>query len=287
MKLYIWQPLFQYPTQFSKYVLVTIFLGTISWCRQALGQQNSSSSYGLGIVQKQSYIGQVRCADLANLVSIDLLAPEDGARTLSERPTFYWYIEHKLLASKNTTQVSYGNNFYVDFFVRDGFARNAKSIFRSRSEVTPKVKSGLYRFELPANAPSLQINKTYSWHIRYIQPSSQDNSDITNQIDIRAIIKRESNPSVMERVQAASTHLDKARIFAENLYWYDALDAYTKWIDVNPNDTAALRERLAMLDQVIESYPKKKCIGKYNVNNSSLINSKQSILQIMKYSPSR
>ncbi|WP_434686034.1 DUF928 domain-containing protein [Pseudanabaena minima] len=287
MKLYLWQTLFQYPTQSSKLVLVTVFLGTISWCGQVVGQSKSNSSYGLGVVQNQSYVGQVRCADLANLVSIDLLAPDDGARTLSERPTFYWYIEHKLLPSKNSTQVSYSNNFYVDFFVRDGFARNAKSIFRSRSEVTPKVKSGLYRFELPANAPSLEVNKTYSWHIRYIQPSGQDNNDITNQIDIRAIIKRESNPSVMEKVQSASTHLEKARIFAENLYWYDALDAYTKWIDVNPNDREALRERLAMLDQVIESYPKKKCIGKYNVNNSSLINSKQSIPQIMKYSPSR
>jgi Domain of Unknown Function (DUF928) len=287
MKLYLWQPLFQYPTQSSKLVLVTIFLGTICWCGQVSGQSTSNRSYGLGVVQNQSYLGQVRCADLANLVSIDLLAPDDGAKTLSERPTFYWYIEHKSLASKNSTQVGYSNNFYVDFFVRDGFARNAKSIFRSRSEVTPKTKSGLYRFELPANAPSLEVNKTYSWHIRYIQPSDQDNSDVSNQIDIRAIVKRESNPSVIEKVKSASTHLEKARIFAENLYWYDALDAYTKWIDINPSDREASRERLAMLDQIIESYPKKKCIGKYNTNNSSLINSKQSIPQIMKYSPSR
>lgn len=283
MKLYIWRSLFQYP----KLVLATIFLGAISWCGQVAGQSKSNSSYGLGVVRNQSHIGQVRCADLANLVSIDLLAPDDGARTLSEHPTFYWYIEHKSLAPKNSTAVSYSNNFYVDFFVRDGFARNAKSIFRSRSELTPQVKSGLYRFELPANAPSLEVNKTYSWHIRYMQPSSQDNSDVTNQIDIRAIIKRESNPSVIEKVKGASTHLEKARIFAENLYWYDALDAYTTWIDANPNDREALHERLAMLDQIIESYPKKKCIGKYNVNNASLINSKQSIPQIMKYSPSR
>ncbi|MEA5488341.1 MULTISPECIES: DUF928 domain-containing protein [Pseudanabaena] len=283
MKLYIWRSLFQYP----KLVLVTILLSAVSWCAPILGQSKSISSYGLGIVQSSSQREQIRCADLTNLVSIDLLAPDDGARTLSERPTFYWYIEHKSLASKNSTQVGYSNNFYVDFFVRDGFARNAKSIFRSRSEVTPKVKSGLYRFELPAKAPALEVNKTYSWHIRYMQLSGHDQSDVTNQIDIRAIVKRESNPSVIKKVQAASTHLEKARIFAKNLYWYDALDAYTKWIDVNPNDKEALQERLAMLDQLMERYPKKKCIGKYNVNNSSLINSKQSIPQIMKYSPSR
>jgi hypothetical protein len=284
MKLYIWQPLFQCP----KLVFVTIFLSTISWCGQVTGQSKSNSSYGLGTLPNQFPEGQVRCGDLTNLVSIDLIAPDDGARTLSERPTFYWYVEHKSLASKNSKPVSYNsNNFYMDFFIRVGFARNAKSIFRSRSEVTPKVKSGLYRFELPANAPSLEVNKIYSWHIRYMQPSAHDQSDVTNQIDIRAIVKRESNPSVIKKVQAASTHLEKARIFAENLYWYDAFDAYTKWIDVNPNDKDALQERLAMLDQLMKRYPKKKCMGKYNVNNSSLINSKQSILQIMKYSPSR
>lgn len=127
----------------------------------------------------------------------------------------------------------------------------------------------------------MEIGKTYAWHIRYVQADHEYEVN-SNQLDTRAIVKRESNVSVIEKVRATSANLEKARIFAANLYWYDALDEYTKWIDANPNDMQASRERLSMLDQIIERNPKLKCIGKYNVNNASLINSKKSTPQIMK-----
>ena len=272
MKLYIWRSLFHLP----ELGLTTIFLVAISWFVPNAVRSKDSSSYGLGIVQNRYYErGTIRCANLGNLVAVDLLAPDDGARTLAERPTFYWYIDHK---SQN--EVKNDKNFYIYFILKEGFGANAKSIFRSRSVGILKASSGLYRFTLPPNSPTLEIGKTYAWHIRYMQADSEALNS-SNQIDTRAIVKRESNSSVVEQVKVASTNLEKARIFAENLYWYDALDEYTKWIDANPNDMQASRERLSMLDQIIERNPKLKCIGKYNVNNSSLINSKQSTLQIM------
>jgi Domain of Unknown Function (DUF928) len=274
MKLYIWRFLFHFP----KLIFVTGFIVANSWCVTNAAQPKDGNSYGLGIVQNRYAGGQIRCPNLGNLVAVDLLAPGDGARTLAARPTFYWYIDHK---SQN--EVKNEKSFYVDFILREGFGRDAKSIFRSRSVGILKARSGLYRFTLPPNSPSLEISKTYSWHIRYVQADSEYKaSDSSNQIDTRAIVKRESNSSVIEEVKAASTNLEKARIFAENLYWYDALDEYTKWIDANPHDMQASRERLSMLDQIIERNSKLKCIGKYNVDNSSLINSKQSKPQIMK-----
>ncbi|GBO56827.1 hypothetical protein APA_5162 [Pseudanabaena sp. lw0831] len=275
MKLYIWRSLFHCP----KLVFATVFFVAISWCGPATVQSKNSSSYGLGIVQNRYYErGTVRCGNLGNLVAVDLLAPDDGARTLTARPTFYWYIDHK---SQN--EIKNEKSFYIDFILREGFGLNAKSIFRSRSVGILKASSGLYRFTLPPNSPALEIGKTYAWHIRYVQADSEYEAlNSSNQIDTRAIVKRESNSSVIEQVRVASTNLEKARIFAENLYWYDALDEYTKWIDANPHDKQASHERLLMLDQIIERNPKLKCIDKYKVNNSSLINSKQSTPQIMK-----
>jgi hypothetical protein len=273
MKLYIWRSQFHW----TKLVFATIFIVAIGWCAPNTVQSKASSSYGLGIVQNQHNAGTVRCGNLGNLVAVDLLAPDDGARTLAERPTFYWYIDHK---SQN--EVKREKSFYIDFILREGFSRNAKSIFRSRSVGILKASSGLYRFTLPPNSPALDIGKTYAWHIRYVQADNEYEAINSNQIDTRAIVKRESNASVIEKVRATSTNLEKARIFAENLYWYDALDEYTKWIDANPKDMQASSERLSMLNQIIERNPKLKCIGKYNVNNSSLINSKQSTPQIMK-----
>lgn len=275
MKLYVLRSQFHC----TKLVFATIFFVAISWCIPVKVQSKSSSSYGLGIVQNRYYKNEtVRCGNLGNLVAVDLLAPDDGARTLASRPTFYWYIDHK---SQN--EVKNEKSFYIDFILREGFGRNAQSIFRSRSVSILKASFGLYRFTLPPNSPALEIGKTYAWHIRYIQADSEyDALNSSNQIDTRAIVKRESNSSLIEQVNAVSTNLEKARILAKNLYWYDALDEYTKWIDANPNDKQASRERLSMLDQIIERNPKLKCIGKYNVNNSSLINSKQSTPQIMK-----
>jgi hypothetical protein len=273
MKLYIWRSLFHW----TKLVFATIFLVATSWCGPNAVQSKDSISYGLGIVQNRYYAETVRCGNLGNLVAVDLLAPDDGARTLAERPTFYWYINHKSQSEVKSEKI-----FHVYFILREGFGRNAKSIFRSRSVGILKASSGLYRFTLPPKSPTLEIGKTYAWHIRYVQADNEYEVLNSNQLDTRAIVKRESNASVIEKVRTTSTNLDKARIFAENLYWYDALDEYTKWIDTNPNDMQASRERLSMLDQIIESNPKLKCIGKYNVNNSSLINSKQSTPQIMK-----
>lgn len=274
MKLYIWRSLFHR----TKLVFATIFLVATSWSAPN-AVQSKDSSYGLGIVQNRSYErGTVRCADLVNLVAINLLAPDDGARTIAARPTFYWYIDHK-----SQKEVKNEKGFYIYFVLREGSGLNSKSIFRSRSVGILKASSGLYRFTLPPNSPTLVIGKTYVWHIRYVQADSEYEAlNSSNQIDTRAIVKRESNSSIIEQVKTASTNLEKARIFAENLYWYDALDEYTKWIEANPNDMQASRERLSMLEQVIERNPKLKCIGKYKLNNSSLINSKQSTPQIMK-----
>lgn len=273
MKLYIWRSQFHW----TKLVFATIFIVAIGLYVPNTVQSKASSPYGLGIVQSRHNVGTVRCGNLGNLVAVDLLAPDDGGRTLAERPTFYWYIDHK---SQN--KVKREKSFHVYFILREGIGRTAKSIFRSRSVGILKASSGLYRFTLPPNSPALEIGKTYAWHIRYVQADNEYEAINSNQIDTRAIVKRESNASVIEKVRATGTNLDKARIFAENLYWYDALDEYTKWIDANPNDMQASRERLSMLDQIIEKNPKLKCIGKYNVNNSSLINSRQSTPQLMK-----
>jgi hypothetical protein len=275
MKLYIWRLLFHTP----KLVFATILIGAVAWCEPATVQSKNNSSYSLGIVQNRHPRGQTRCEDLNNLVAVNLLAPDDGARTISEHPTFYWFIDHKSQNGQKNKK-----SFYVDFILKEGFGRNAKSVFRARSAGILNASSGLYKFTLPPNSPILETDQTYTWHLRYMQADSEDEAiHGGSQIDTRAIVKRESNSLVIEQVKATFTNLEKARIFAKNLYWYDALDEYTKWIDANPNDIQASRERMLMLDQIMQSNPKLKCAVKDNSNNSKLINSQQSIPQIMKY----
>ncbi|PZO37404.1 MAG: hypothetical protein DCF19_18910 [Pseudanabaena frigida] len=278
MKIDAWRSLFRYP----KLIFMLVAFSAIGWCLPVAVHSKSSSFYGLGVIPNNVVEGATRCPK-TKLVAVDLLAPDDGARTLSSRPTFYWYIEHKSLDAKASSPETENKEFFgISFILRSGFGRNAKSIFSFRSKGYRKDNSGLYRFTLPPNSPNLEVDKTYTWNIRYASSVSKDGDTPIDQIDARAIVRRESNPAVMSEIEGASTDLARARIFANNRYWYDALDAYTKWIDANPNDKIALRERLSMLDEIVERSPKLKCIGKYNVNDSSLINSPQSIQQIMK-----
>lgn len=282
MKNFAWRSLLYYPQM----ICAIGFLSASSLSIPTSVQSKSSSFYGLGIPVRNSSLQIFRCGDYKNLVSVNLLAPDDGATTLSSHPTFYWYIEHKSLVNIPQAIPEDENVFYVDFILREGSERTAKSIFRTRNSHRENIKahSGLYKFTLPTNSPPLEVGKTYTWQIRYIQNSTDKNNyDGSGQINTVTFVKRVGNPSVMQQIDVASSELIKARIFAKNAYWYDALDSYTKWIDLNPNDNAALKERLTMLDQIMDRDPKIKCATKYNINNSSLVNGKKPIQQIMRY----
>lgn len=288
MKLYIWRNLFHTPQLLFRLVSLSVLLGALvngmSYRSPAFAQSQTPHPrvYGLGIFPKLPSAGQSRCADLRNIVYLDLLAPKDGAKTIAPYPTFYWHIDHKSINEANeTNETNTDKSFYVDFILREGSDIKAKMIFRSRSESPISKQSGLYRFTLPQNAPPLQVGKTYMWQIRYTQSVYGDKS-LGDQINTRAIVKLETNASVTDKIKDASTDLDKARIFAQNLYWYDALDAYTQWIDTHPHDPEALSERLSMLDQIVEPMPKLKCPIKANLNNAKPINSKQSTQPAMK-----
>ncbi|WP_271251999.1 DUF928 domain-containing protein [Pseudanabaena sp. Chao 1811] len=245
-----------------KSISLLIFLSGISWCLPVAVQSSPVSSYGLGIKPQLSSQVVLRCG-ASYLIAVDLLAPDDGGKTLASRPTFYWYIERKPLFEK------YPKKFIINFILRDGFERSAKSIFSVTSKpIQVNQKGILYKLTLPSNAPLIDIDKIYAWQIRYMDVNDQ--GDSVSRINAITFIKRESNQSVMDLINKASTDLHKARIYASNAYWYDALDAYSKWIDTNPRDQQALNERMQMLDQIIDRQQKLKCASKFNAIDSRL-----------------
>ncbi|PZU97085.1 MAG: hypothetical protein DCE90_08090 [Pseudanabaena sp.] len=246
---------------YPKLISLLIFLSGIGWCSPMAVQSKNSSFYGLGIKPQFSQI-RTRCGDLNNLIAVNLLAPDDGGRTLTARPTFYWYIEHKSGKNNYSKTRPKPKEFNVDFILRDGFDRKAQPIFKVRSRALQvNQKGSLYKLTLPSNAPLIDVGKIYSWQIRYTDGNI---SSPGSQIDERKTIKRENNQSVIEQVNSASTDLLKARIYADNAYWYDALDAYSKWIDENPSDQQALTERMRMFNEIIDRQQKLKCAVKFN-----------------------
>lgn len=250
-----------------KLILLLTFLSGVSLSLPIPVQSRSSSFYGLDIKPQFSPQEIYRCAS-SELIAVDLLAPDNGGRTLSTRPTFYWYIEHKSVLDnypKNESKPAKPTKVInISFHLRDGFDRSAKSIFKVESKATQvNTRGKLYKLTLPSNAPLLDIGKIYSWQIRYIVMDDSKSLDIGH-VNIRTFIKRESNQSVMEQINTAPTDLLKARIYAHNAYWYDALDSYSRWIDANPRDQKASNERIAMLNEIIDRQQKIKCATKFN-----------------------
>jgi hypothetical protein len=116
--------------------------------------------------------------------------------------------------------------------LREGSERSAKSIFVAEGRAEG---SGLYKFTLPENAPKLVEGKLQRWQIRWQESGGQ--------VDISAYIRRDDNPAVLNALSSAKNDLEKARVYAKNAYWYDAIDAYTSWLSKNPKDDVAITER--------------------------------------------
>jgi len=203
---------------------------------------SASAQYGLGLPKSAQTGGATR----GELPQITMLVPEDGAKTLSARPTFYWYIAPK--ATTNTITPSSKteddkNNFQITFLLREGTERVAKRIFVAVGKAN---QPGLYKFTLPETAPELVQGKVQRWQIRWTTTISQ--------IDVYAPVRRDNDPATLKAIAAAKNELEKARIYAQTAYWYDAIDAYTNWLDLNPQDDVARKERHELLKKGFQNH---------------------------------
>ncbi len=201
------------------------------------------AQYGLGLPKSAGTGGATR----GNLPQITMLVPEDGAKTLAARPTFYWYIASTNLATSTTVPKvdDAKNSFKVTFFLRDGNAVTAKSVFVAEGKAG---EPGLYKFTLPETAPELVKGKVQRWQIRW-----QTNAGVS-QVDVNAPILRDDNSAVLKAIALSKNDLEKARIYVKNAYWYDAIDAYTSWLSANPQDEVARSERSDLLKEGLKTH---------------------------------
>ncbi|PZU99765.1 MAG: hypothetical protein DCE90_00245 [Pseudanabaena sp.] len=203
------------------------------------------AQFGLGLPRSAGTGGATR----GNLPQITMLVPEDGARTLSTRPTLYWYIAPPSSTSSSSgTPVSAGtakSAYKITFFLRDGYDKSAKPVFIAEGTAE---KSGLYKFQIPETAPELAKGKVQRWQIRW-----QTDGGVS-QVDVNAPILLDEKPKVLKEIASAKNDLEKARIYAKNAYWYDALDAYTLWLTKNPQDQTAKSERNNLLKEGFKTH---------------------------------
>ena len=190
--------------------------------------RRSKSKYGLGALPVGARPSSGGIRNPGELSRVTLLAPEDGGITLSERPTFYWYVA-PISGDKDYSK------FITGFRLRDPGDSNLKAFEIKRSG----TKVGLYSFTLPPTAPTMETGKDRAWIVQ----------DFSNNFTSSSVmVKLKKNEAAIAELNKAKTNLEKARIYERYGYWYDALHAYTLWIEANPKDTIARRERAHMIE---------------------------------------
>jgi hypothetical protein len=194
---------------------------------QLIAQKVSQALFGLGLPKTAGTGGSVRLKDdgLESsggkfLPILALLVPEDGAKTASDRPTVYWNMI-----------LNYPQDYKLTFFLQETAEENSKVVLEQEVTIT---KGGLFKFQIPQ---SINPNAPRRWGIKCKWPDGK----IVAANGVFAFT--EPNSEIKMALSAAKTDLDKARIYASNSYWYDALDAYTNWINANPQDNVAIQER--------------------------------------------
>lgn len=174
-----------------------------------------------------------------------LITPEDGARTAISQPTLYWHLhDQNAQASSseidnlenNSSKVNTKNTFTGKFRLMT--LGGDESIATFQTDL--KMSSGLSKFKLPI-AAALQPSKTYRWQITVLDKRSKE---------VTAsgwIVYTPPDDNLQKSLMRALTIRNRAKIYAEAGYWFEAIDGYTRWLNFKPTDLKARNARNEIL----------------------------------------
>lgn len=171
---------------------------------------------------------------IPTLPLITLLTPEDGARTASPQPTLYWYLSPQAMTAlaDDNLAVSDCHHKLVGQFSLTKVEKGIVTIF----ETELNLVSGLSSFKLPI-AASLQPEKRYRWQISLTSAKGEP-------VNVSGwIVYIPPQQSLQTALTRALTSRDRAKIYAQAGYWFEAIDGYTKWLNFKPSDSGARMAR--------------------------------------------
>lgn len=172
--------------------------------------------------------GATRGTDDAS-ASVAVLAPEFTGLSHAKSPALYWYVSKDVQAA---TEIVVIDPDAIDPVVE--------------IKLEGKVKKGIQHLDLSSLDVALKPGVEYAWSVALVQDESQRSMDI---ISTGSVMHRPADASLAQSLDAKPAD-EKAKIFAANGYWYDAVKILEAEIQNTPN-AAAMRElRDALLQQV-------------------------------------
>ncbi|MCU0537026.1 MAG: DUF928 domain-containing protein [Hydrococcus sp. Prado102] len=166
------------------------------------------------------------------------------AQTVSERPSFWFYVPYKL-----------NPDIPIEFVLQDEQQKNDVTSLTISSS-TP----GVAKISFPATSAPLEIGKMYHWYFLVY-------CDTNRPVFVEGWVQRVAiQPTLNERLQKA-TPRERVALLANNGIWYDAIAQLAILRQTHPHDTNLIADWKSLLESVglgaIASEPIVDCCSLY------------------------
>ncbi|MEH2422190.1 MAG: DUF928 domain-containing protein [Nostoc sp.] len=155
-----------------------------------------------------------------------------GGLTISERPTFWFYIPY----TQDLT------NSIAEFILQDN---TGNDIYRNA--IALPLKPGVIGISLPETVTSLEVAKTYHWYLKLHCKQQTGSVLIYVEGDIQRI---HLDFRVMQQLEATTNPRQKIIIYAKEGIWFDALTMLAQIRLSNPNDASVEEDWKSLLQSV-------------------------------------
>ncbi len=202
-------------------------LSSISSPAQALDTVIRYTPPNRGTPRSTQGTGSRGCPD-GKPVGLSLLVPKDHTGlTVSGRPTFFWNISEVPTASLEFALVQPGV---------------AKPLFVKQVKAD---KAGVVKVELPADMPELVPGQKYQWSVSLVCNQQRRSGDVFAQA---AIERAPISPEMAAKLAGAKTDQERAGLYAQGGYWFDALTLLYKNYTIS-KDNADREAMVSLLEQ--------------------------------------
>lgn len=170
-------------------------------------------------------------------LAVPLVPQNHVGQTISGRPTFFWYLSDKVL--QNSSQIP-----KIEFALKQ--KGKDESLFTKDIAID---KTGIIQFQLPNNQPELMVGQDYLWSVSVVCYDSQ-NEQFKKKV-VEASIRRVAPlTQLTAKLSSATSQRERARIYAQNGYWYDGIEALSRASTSEPNQQSIYEEFFSLLNQV-------------------------------------
>ncbi|MBZ0106714.1 MAG: DUF928 domain-containing protein [Sulfuricella denitrificans] len=157
-----------------------------------------------------------------------VLVPDHTGLTTQEQPTLYWYITQPVPTRLEITVIN---------------EQSIQPLLEKKLD-TP-ASAGIQKLSLKDFGLSLKQGIEYRWFVGLVKDPQQRSSDIIASGTIQLTPPTQNLKDKLAR--AERKHIPF--VYAEEGYWYDALDAISGLITAHPDDRELHAQRAALLEQ--------------------------------------